>query len=409
MKKAAVLGCGATGKSVITYLLQQNYSIQGFDQGFDQLKKNPFFEKILLTTDQSDLDSKIDFIVKSPGIDPLHNLLQQAKEQKVPILTEFDLAYQKLNKSKAKFIGITGSLGKTTTTKALEHVLKCQNIQAYGCGNLGDPLLNQDGTLEIYLIEMSSFQLENLKIPFLDAAVILNLYPNHLDYHKTFAAYTQAKLQIADCLKNNAPLWTGSSVPIKSFTFETGVSKVQKAMPNIYVHDQINYAAVLAVCDFLCIEQKVVFKALETFQKPAHRLEFVKHTGGVSFINDSKATTPDAVIEAIKSIKGQILLIAGGKDKQLSYHLWKKLFLEKVKVVYLLGETQKQIALDLQGVFTVQVDSLKEAVQLAFKQAKKGDTVLLSPGCSSQDMFKSYINRGKLFKQYVKQLDEVIQ
>lgn len=393
--KKLILGWGKSGKAAAK-LLQKNVLV--FDQNPNLEIKD--FESVFCLDEK--LLGKIDQIIVSPGFDPHHIFLQKARQRKVEIIGEIELAFRHL---KNRCIGITGTNGKTTTTLLCCHFLQMNGFKAKALGNIGEPLssyaLNAD-TKEILVIELSSFQLETLSSKCLDIALILNISPNHLDRHTNFEEYARAKMHIRSCLKPGGRFFVSQNVRDLFFekenieTFEEPV--FFKNLGNI--HSQ-NVMAAKKITKMLGAKNF----SLKGFKTSPHRLQFVREKEGVLFYNDSKATNVEAVISAVQTLKGPILLICGGVDKRSSYFPWKKAFKGRVKHVFTIGNSAKKIRKELESEFQVRMEkSLYDAVISAFGYAEKNDNILLSPGCSSFDQFENFEKRGEEFMRIVESM-----
>lgn len=384
-----IIGLGLSGRAVEAYCKKRGDRISLFD---DKLAPHHI-----------DLET-IELVVKSPGIPFNHPLVAAAESKGIPVIGEIDLALSEL-KGKT-LLAITGSNGKTTTTLFTTHLLNLSGKKAIAVGNIGKPLISEIANdADTFVIELSSFQLEGIKQkPLFDGAAFLNLTPNHLDRHQTFEAYKAAKLRLCDCLKPEAPFYISQDVASrfsirgKIFDIET----ISSLSYRLYRHDVENFAAAFALSG---VSLEILKEGIETFQKPPHRIEFVREYKGVAFINDSKATSVDAVTKAVEAIPTPIVLIAGGVDKGGSFANWLPLFQGKVRMVVALGEAAGRIEKELNPYIAVErVSTLEEGVKVAAAYAQMGETVLLSPGCSSYDQFRSYEHRGDRFKVLVKEI-----
>jgi len=405
--KVLVLGLGISGKAAARYLQERGEEVIGVDRTANASSDMP----VLLESSPIDLQG-VDLLVKSPGIPFSHPWVVAAQAHRIPIVGEIDLALAELKKKGKTVYGITGSNGKTTTTLMATHFLNTCGKTALAAGNVGLPLIAQiHHEAEVFIVELSSFQLERaIEQPVLDGALILNLTPNHLDRHPTFQMYVEAKMRIARLLKEGAPLYVSrqaaSFCPFKHMIFDALQEKVETFLSlsyrdSLYPHDLHNAAAAYALTR---IPEDFLDKSMESFIRPPHRLEFVHACAGITYINDSKATSVDAVIKAVQAIRTPILLIAGGVDKGGAFSDWLPYFKDKVLRVFALGASAQRIEQELSPEINVQrVSSLEEGVQMASKMAVAGTTVLLSPGCSSYDQFKDYLHRGETFRQIVKE------
>ncbi len=384
----------------------------------------------------------IDLIVKSPGIPVDIPLIIDALNKEIEVITDIELAYRLSNN---KFVAITGTNGKTTTTALTGELIKNAGLKSHVTGNIGVGVLwetvNSDED-DIFVIEASSFQLESTKYFKPKVSVITNITPDHLNWHKTFDNYVEAKKkvfinqqnddytilnyddlllrEVGKDLSSNLIYFSASNkldrgVYVDDFQIvvNDGVRAV-KIMDcrDIKIpgkHNLENALAVVSIGWALEINNDIIATTLKEFEGVEHRIEYVDSISDISFYNDSKGTNPDASIKAIEAIKEPIILIAGGMDKGGSFEEFVDRFDNKVKALVLLGETKEKIketAISKCFSNIYIVDSIEEAVNKSFELAVPGDNVLLSPACASWDMFKSYEERGRIFKQAVKNLRE---
>jgi UDP-N-acetylmuramoylalanine--D-glutamate ligase len=437
-KKVLVVGLGLSGRAASGFLIEHGASVQGVDKNIGLLQSHPDLltlqQRGLIVQHDSTLQSvkEFDFIVVSPGVPHTHPLYQRAKEQEVEILGEIELGCRSVSNP---VIGVTGTNGKTTTTLLIAHVLNACGKKARALGNVGVPLTQEISSLEpdeILVLELSSYQLETLRQQVLDAAVLLNITPDHLERYGTMEAYAKAKFSICSNLKKGAPFYIeekaycefghllenrfakryGYSSQADLFTDLQWIYNSQGkigAVPEAYSgrasHDLENQMATYAICEAFGIAFPQFIDALSTFTKPAHRIQFICEKKGVSYYDDSKGTNIDAVIRAVQSLKGPVILIAGGVDKGAPYTAWIQPFMGRVKGIYAIGQAAQKIQEQLAAHFPVSIcESLEQAVGQAAERAEKGDHVLLSPGCASFDMFRDYAHRGEEFQRIVGQL-----
>ena len=432
MKKSVVWGMGISGRACVNYLLSKGDRVIAIEKNWNQ-------EELIQWKNQSQitcLDEKdyLDFneikeVVISPGISKKHPLYQKILGAKIPITSDVNMGLNALN---AKKIAITGTNGKTTLTAFLTHLLNCANIKAKSVGNIGLPFTQEAMSTSLpsfYVCELSSYQLESLDCNDIDIAVILDITEDHLDRYDSFRSYVLAKLHLLKCLKKEAlaivtaKTWGRFKDDIlerkndiiiipSEFNYENKNCYLQLTKNKEYcdflplVEEKAIGLELLfigkTIADDLSIEKKVLYQALETFQKPEHRLEWVRTLDEVSFINDSKATNVESVIYAVSALKHPIVLIAGGKDKGLCYEPWIKAFKSKVIKVLTIGECREKIYDSLSNDYDVEMcQNLKQAIEKAYEMAKGKMHVLLSPGCSSFDSFKDYRHRGETFKEIV--------
>lgn len=437
-KNILIIGMGKSGVSAAQFLLKKGCkNITGTDRN-TQIDLLPSIQAlkqegvtILHEAALKDI-SPYDLVILSPGVPPNNEIYQKAQSAGIEIIGEIELACRFVSQ---KFIGITGTNGKTTVTLLTAHVLNQSGIPARALGNIGIPLtseLLQIGHDEILVVELSSFQLETLNQRVMDAAVILNITPDHLDRYTSMEEYAKAKCRIATCMKPGSSLLVEqktvdaygnllTSFPIKTYGYNPSCA-IYTDMIHVYAqgkvaytlpqecqgrinHDTENQMAAYGLCSTFGVTGKDFAAALQSFKKPPHRVEFCRTLNGVSYYNDSKGTNIDAVLRAIASLPGTIILIAGGLDKGSPYTPWIQAFTDKVSHICAIGQAAPKIKEQLDPHFKVELcESLEKAVQLASTYAKPGDTVLLSPGCASYDMFKDYIHRGEEFKRIVNQL-----
>lgn len=408
MKKILILGLGKSGKAALQLLKLEGKQLLGFD---DRIKQAPELEIELIQENQEIDWSQIEQVVVSPGVSPSHFLYQQARAQKIEVIGEAELALSRL---KARAVAITGTNGKTTVTLLTEHILKAAGMRARAVGNVGEPLCSHvldAASEEIFVVELSSFQIETLKSPVFDAAVLLNITPDHLDRYCDMRAYAHAKCALEHCLKEGAPFFvqdaaasTYSDLFMKPYTLFSQLS-LPLTFENLARHDVENACAAYALTSCFNVSQSDFVRALSIFEKPAHRIEFVSEINGICYYDDSKGTNIDAVIQAVNAMRGAVILIVGGVDKGASYLPWVEPFKGKVKKMIALGQAAGKICEELKPFFEIeQVDSLFAAVTLAKNLAVPGDSVLLSPGCSSYDMFENYAKRGEEFQRCVRGL-----
>lgn len=401
MRTALVLGLGVSGKAAEALLKKQGWCVQGFDDRVLQAYPIDW--------------SSLDMLVVSPGVSPQHPIYQEAMARDVLVVGEAELALSQLC-GQHRMVAVTGTNGKTTVTLLVAHVLNWVGKKACALGNVGIPLSEYvlcANPEEILVVELSSYQLETLKTPAFDAAVILNVTPDHLDRYASMKEYAVAKCQLGLLLKPLAPFFVHPQVltllrsyGIDEAAYHGNSEYIESFLPVKYremgEHTADNIRAAWALCRVLGVTEDSFFAALDTFKKPSHRIEFVREIRGVSFFDDSKGTNVDAVLCSVQAMKGPVILIVGGVDKGGSYEVWKEPFAGKVKHMVALGQAAPKIIKELGTDFQIQkANSLEEAVDQAFAIAVPGDCVLLSPACSSYDMFRDYVHRGEVFTKKV--------
>jgi len=444
MKKIAILGGGESGVGAALLAKAKGFKVFLSDKGIlsdkykEILNQNeiPFEEG--QHTEEQILDA--DEVVKSPGIPDKVALVQKLKSLRIPIISEIELASRY---TKAKIIAITGSNGKTTTTLLTYHLLKNAGLNVGLAGNIGDSFAKQviDDTLDYFVLELSSFQLDNCFEFKADVAILLNITPDHLDrYNYEFQNYIDSKFRVlqnmtpsdnfifyqeSEALANELAKKTfpvnylpvslqekvaqGGSLQNERLEVtyqENHFSFALEDLPIKGSHNAINAMSAILVAKVLGIENDKIAEGLKTFKSVEHRLEPCGEVGGVKFVNDSKATNVDSVFYALGSFNDPIVLIMGGVDKGNDYSQIEALVEQKVKALICMG-TDNQKLLDYFGkkvplIFSV--DSMQKAVTLGQEVATEGDVVLLSPACASFDLFKNYEDRGRQFKAAVSAL-----
>lgn len=447
-KNVLVVGTGISGIAATDLLVEVGANVVLYD-GNKELKEEDIRAKLKCTEGVTivlgELDKKIrsslQFVVISPGV-PIDNpLVEELRAEEKPILGEIELAY---TLSDGKIAAITGTNGKTTTTALVGEILKTHFSSAFVVGNIGIPYTRMATQIKkdsVVAAEISSFQLETVHTFRPTVSAILNITPDHLNRHYTMECYTDTKFHITAnqtkedvCVLNyEDPILRkkAETVPAKVFYF----SSMQELEEGIYLdqdeniqfayegkrekvchiselqllgkHNYENVMAGVAIGYFMGVPMESIRKAIKAFTAVEHRIEYVTEKNGVKYYNDSKGTNPDAAIQGIRAMVTKTLLIGGGYDKGSEYDEWIESFDGKVKMLVLLGQTSDKIeACAKKHGFTniVKVASLEEAVKVCAQHAEPGDAVLLSPACASWGMFKSYEQRGDMFKQFVRAL-----
>ena len=436
---AAESGCGA---ALLAHKMGKSVFVS--DSGTIQQKNLEQFAKfdIPFETGQHTLNRllKADLIVKSPGIPETAVVMQKLREAQKTIVSEIEFASWFTN---AKLIGITGSNGKTTTTSLIGHILKQSGIDACVAGNIGKSFSAQlfESNHDVFVLELSSFQLDDSTDFKVDIAILLNITPDHLDrYDNNMEKYARSKMRITqnqtvdDIIIYNADdEWTRRAIAFTNpkstqYTFSLTHEVEQGAWlcdNNIFLnvnsisdhmnieelalqgkHNIANSMAAGIASKLVGIRSENLKKSLSDFTGLSHRLEYVANVHGVSYINDSKATNVNATWYALESMNKPVVWIVGGIDKGNDYSELKPLVAKKVRAMICLGIDNEKLHEEFDDLIThiVDANSMEEAVLLASEIAQHGDTVLLSPACASFDLFKNYEERGDLFKSTVKRL-----
>jgi UDP-N-acetylmuramoylalanine--D-glutamate ligase len=417
-KTVGVFGLGKAGTSAIKALAASGANIVAWDDKSTcdyslEIEKWPW--------------QILSYLVLSPGIPfthPVpHKVVTLAQKHNVPIICDIELLY--LSQSHVRFVGITGTNGKSTTTALIGHIIREANIACQVGGNIGISALELSplGADGIYVIETSSYQLDLLDKTRFNVAILLNVTPDHLDRHGDMDGYIKAKNRIFrnQTSKDVAVIGVDNPhtkkiaasnvtsarmIPISAFgkVDELGLG----ALPYLPgAHNKENIAAAYAACSALHIPHEKIITGIQSFKGLAHRMERVAEKNGVLFINDSKATNAEATEKALLSYDKPILWIAGGKAKEGGIEALKPLF-PRIECAYLIGDAQDLFAetLDQNHVPFVRCGTLDKAVKQAYEKARtlSKATVLLSPACASFDQFKNFEERGEIFSNLVKAL-----
>ena len=364
--------------------------------------------EVVLGADDPELLDGVDLLVKSPGVPPAAPLAAAARERGLTVWSEVELGFRLLANP---ILGVTGTNGKTTTSELLGAIFRAAGKDVAVAGNVGRPLSGLDGALgegAWIVCELSSFQLEDIDAFRPHIAVLLNLAPDHLDRHETLDDYRAAKLRIFEnqTAEDVAVVPRGFDViPGEARRIEFSLEDALPAEPGIPgEHNRENAAAATAAARAAGISDEAIAKALRRFEGVPHRLELVGEVRGVRFVNDSKATNPEAAERALSAYPPGIRLILGGSKKRSSYSsLAREASARGVAKAYLIGDAADEIAeaLARAGVRFADSGTLEQAVADAFADAEPGEVVLLSPACASYDQFRDFEERGERFRDLV--------
>ena len=448
-QKVLVVGTGISGIAAAELLQSKNVDTVLFD-GNKELDVNKLYEKapelkempIILGELTEEQMHEFGVAVLSPGVPTDLPMVERLRAQNVAIWGEIELAYYF---GKGRLIAITGTNGKTTTTALTGAIMKNYYKDVRIVGNIGIPYTSEAATMTddtVTVAEISSFQLETIHDFCPEVSAILNITEDHLNRHHTMECYIKTKEDITRnqtkdqvCILNyedEVLRSFGESAPAKVVYFSShrkldngfylegediyyAVDGQRTHVINVNELNLLgrhNYENVMAACamsvNFGVPMDKIV-EVLKTFQAVEHRIEYVTEKRGVKFYNDSKGTNPDAAIQGIRAMNRPTFLIGGGYDKQSEYDEWIEAFDGKVKKLVLIGQTAEKIenCAHRHGFMdTVRKDTFEEAIQYCYDNAKSGDAVLLSPACASWGMFPNYEERGRIFKEYVRNLEE---
>ncbi len=447
MKKIVVLGGGESGvgAAVLAKVKGMNVWLSDFGKIAEKYKQRLNEYNIDWEEGGHTVEKIIDAdeIIKSPGIPEDAPIILKAKSKSIPVISEIEFAGRYTN---AKMVCITGSNGKTTTTMLTYHILKNAGMNVGLAGNVGTSLAYQVATEnhDVYVIELSSFQLDDMFDFKANIAVIMNITPDHLDrYDHKMQNYVNAKFRILQnqTEKDSFIFWEDDPIiaeqlkslkieakmlPFSEFKEEGACAYTDNGVLNFKptghegfnmpvnelslpgLHNLYNSMAAGLSASLLDIKKDVIRKALSDFEAVEHRLEYVDTIDEVIYINDSKATNVNSCWYALESMKTKVVLILGGKDKGNDYSEIEGLVKEKVSAIVCMGKDNEKIKTFFEGKVPVIADthSVEDAVKECAKLAKPGETVLLSPCCASFDLFKSYEDRGEKFKNEVKKLNK---
>jgi UDP-N-acetylmuramoylalanine--D-glutamate ligase len=367
--------------------------------------------EVVLGADDPELLDGVDLLVKSPGVPPAAPLAAAARERGLTVWSEVELGFRLLANP---ILGVTGTNGKTTTSELLGAIFRAAGKDVAVAGNVGRPLSGLDGSLgegAWIVCELSSFQLEDIDAFRPHIAVLLNLAPDHLDRHETLDDYRAAKLRIFEnqTAEDVAVVPRGfDAIPGEARRIEFSLEDALPAEPAIPgEHNRENAAAATAAARTAGIPDDAIAAGLSSFEGVPHRLELVREVGGVRFVNDSKATNPEAAERALSAYPPGIRLILGGSRKGIPFvRLAKRAAASGVAQAYLIGDSADEIAESLaaEGVRFTYSRDLSTAVQDAFRDADPGEVVLLSPACASYDQFRDFEERGERFRELVEAL-----
>ncbi|WP_405609347.1 UDP-N-acetylmuramoyl-L-alanine--D-glutamate ligase [Polaribacter sp. Asnod1-A03] len=444
MKRLVILGGGESGVGTAILGKQKGYDVFVSDKG--EISKK--YKEVLLNNEinfeeKNHTESKIfnaDVVMKSPGIPDKVALIKELKEKGIPVVSEIEFAQEY---TKATVVGITGSNGKTTTTLLTHHILKSGGLNVGIAGNIGDSFAKQvaEKQYDNYVLELSSFQLDGIEKFGPHIAIITNITPDHLDrYEYDFNKYIESKFRITknqretdflivdadddainNWLKNNKTkakivpfsverkLENGAFLENNNIIININNDNIKMPISALSLkgkHNTKNAMAATMASQLLKVRRQTIKESLEDFEGVEHRLENVAKIREVEYINDSKATNVNATFYALECMDKTTIWIVGGVDKGNDYNDLLPLVREKVKAIVCLGIDNDKIKNVFENVVDIIVETAgaEEAVKVSQKLAEKGEAVLLSPACASFDLFESYEDRGRQFKNAVRSL-----
>ena len=443
-KRLVILGGGESGAGTAILGVKEGFEVFVSDKGKIKERYKSVFEELKIDWEEEQhTEAKIlnaEVVMKSPGIPETVSIVKQLVAKGIPVISEIEFAAAFTS---AKIIGITGSNGKTTTTKFVHHILKNAGIKVGMAGNVGDSFAKQvaETTPDWFVLELSSFQLDGIKDFRPDISVLTNITPDHLDrYEHKLENYVFSKFRIAENqtekdffiydLDNEIITSWLEKNPVKAqelpFSLQqkvengsyienqniiVNIKNNQFNMPTTKLglqgkHNTKNAMAAATVSQLLRIRKETIRESMESFQGVEHRLEKVLKINNVQYINDSKATNVNATFYALESMESETIWIVGGVDKGNVYDDLLPLVNEKVKAIICLGVDNQKLMQNFGNCVDTMVEtqSMKEAVRMAYSLAEKGNSVLLSPACASFDLFENYEDRGRQFKEAVRNL-----
>lgn len=440
-KKILIVGMGKSGLSAANFFISRGARITGYDRKYIKKAESKIGDRVNLILDTAPENIKpcnYDLIVTSPGVKPDNYILKKAFQDGVPVISEMEAGYREL--PGVKVVAVTGTNGKTTTCRMIENLISGRAVVA---GNIGLPLtsrVDKIKTKDILILEVSSYQIPYTPSLKPDIGIILNLFPEHLEWHGNFENYVKAKKKMFSrqssgqvavfnnemkelnnfteglkskkyffsltehqrpgCyLKNNQVIWREKSgdkeklVSLSDFPLKGG-HNIENWMASLGAVKQLN-------------KGRKIDTGFKSFKLPSHRLEEFKVSNGVTFVNDSKATNTDSTVRALESYESPIFLLMGGKSKDSFHPRLVDKVNDKVRKLILFGQSRHKLARHFKKIdSSIKVQKkgeLKRAVNLTVSEIERGDTVLFSPGGSSFDEFKNYKERGNKFKKWVKE------
>lgn len=424
MANILIFGAGRSGVGAAILAKAKGYSVLVYDNNTvassyaEELHKHNI--DYVEGNYKEDLLDNIDILIKSPGVPNNNELIFLARNRNIPVLGEIEFANIF---TRAKLIGITGTKGKTTTTCMTYHLLQAAQISVAMAGNVGRSfaLAVLEDSPEYFVLELSSFQLEDMYKTKLYIACMLNITPDHLDRYVSMQEYIDAKFRVLQNMtvqdhfiynaKDSNVIDYASRYKIPTTMHELQSNIDAFSLPSLIkgYHNKMNTAAATTIARILNIDNSVIQKALDTFPGVAHRIQHVTDIAGIAFYNDSQATNIDSVRAALQSFTEPIVWIAGGYDKGNNYEDIYDLVKDRVRAIVCLTTDYKKIITTFSKILPIHTtQSVDEAVAKAYAFAKFGYVVLLSPACASFDLFNNYEHRGNEFIKSVQAFKESI-
>ena len=442
-RRVTILGAGESGTGAALLAAKKGFSVFVSDAGnIKSVYKTQLTQLGISFEEGAHSENKVldaDLIIKSPGIPDKSEIIKKANALRIPVIDEIEFAFEFIS---GKVIAITGTNGKTTTTLLTYHLLKSAGLDVILAGNVGESLAAKvaEGNHDWYVIEISSFQLDGTRSFRPDIGILTNITPDHLDrYDYRMENYVDSKFQLVQNMNDlDQFIYYGDDPVITEALLRKTIRPAQTAVSlrkndrNVFAegntmhfsvngttfqidqrettlkgpHNLINTMCAVTAALLAGISESEIRNGLKTFVNAPHRLESVATINGVEFVNDSKATNVDSVVYALGSYEQPLIWIAGGIDKGNDYSIIHGAVQRKVKSLICLGTDNSKLRNAFEGVVPKisETRDVKELVQMALDQAADGDVVLLSPACASFDLFKNYEDRGRQFKDSVKEL-----
>ncbi|MDO4998094.1 MAG: UDP-N-acetylmuramoyl-L-alanine--D-glutamate ligase [Neisseria sp.] len=432
-QKVLVAGLGGSGVSMLAYLRQKGASVAAYDAKLSDERQSELrtqFPDLTTYTGemQTALANGFDVLAISPGISERLPAIAAFKRAGGQVIGDVEILARVLNERGDKVIAITGSNGKTTVTSLVGHLCQACGLDTVIAGNIGTPVLEAEWTrgeqkADVWVLELSSFQLENTESLNASAAVVLNISEDHLERYDDLLDYAHAKdkifrgngvqvLNADDVLcqamrRNNRRVkWFSLQKPsdywadLASWQLKASADGIMNIsdVPLQGLHNAANVLAAIALCEAIDLPRETLVKHVASFEGLPHRVEKVGEKKGITFIDDSKGTNVGATVAAIAGLSQPLVLILGGQGKGQDFTPLRAALANKARAALLIGVDAKQIEQDLAGVLPMEhCDTLEQATERAYQLAQAGDIVLLSPACASLDMFKSYAHRAQVF------------
>lgn len=419
IKTILIVGAGESGLGAALLAARQGYRVRVSEAGRLSLHARELLTQLNANWEEEghtpQMLEDVDMVVKSPGVHPSNLLVSLANERGIPLISDIEFGYLHTTRP---VVAITGTNGKSTATALIGHLLTCAEVKAVVCGNIGVSFCRaivEHPEAEWWVVEVSSFQLVHTVQFRPRIAIILNITPDHLDWHASLEDYIQAKLKISKNLTAEDHLLYNAEDPIITSRFATLSNK--GTLHPLYSHKApqlrlttpvhpITLAAAQEVARIFNISNEIFLKALRTFRGLPHRLQYAGSIGGVAFINDSKATNIASAQFAIEQTPAPIVWIVGGLDKGNDYTPLVPLIKQKVKAIVVHARNPELFVNVFSGLFPTLfiAKTMEEAVWQAWQAAQCQGTVLLSPACASFDLYKNYAQRGEAFMNAVQKL-----